>query len=678
MSRTFTPSFPFFVTNLGFTFTFFAISILFCNINSVGVEDAEERKKLYFLVQRLQKILNSKASGEAGGGGSTAAQEVTEDVLSKASKSGIPSRSSASPKGAGAPESEAEMNGLSRFDSLSSTGDSTKSDQSEEDLRVLRRRARPSTAAAAVATAESKTNIDNTDKDADAGKMAPPTASEEPIKTERENSSQQINLNRNRSSLTRVSKSLDDPLKRGQSASMEVALKKLSFKDKGKDRGDRGKSGIGMGMRSSISNGSLSSQETLDSNYSKDSKDKGMGGGGARNSNSQGNTGQGKSSSSAISRLARPSLGLKRAQAGSGSGQGGPVPMPTVPPKGTTNSCVRTSADGLPPPPPPITSREPHIEARGTNRINGVNVGVKGSGGVVPLRFSQEIKNSGKINNSSNNSNSNSSSNGKARGRLSIDTADEEGRNIPAPIPSPSAIVTTPSNSSSSSPRNTHTKQITAKTDRSFERSVSPIQKRQGTSGASSSLVGAGVALRQSYSPPPSPPPLSQDGSESEEGSNENNKEEEEGDEDDSEPSTKVRVTNQRVVRSAGPKQVPAPRPVAVTKREVVGISGSTGSGTGSTGAARVRAVEDDDIIEDMPIRVVVRKRPLSRLEIGRGDRDAMEVPTLEEGAAVRGELHLHEPKTRVDLTKGKSKFKCVFLYTVGILCNVDRCIGQL
>ena len=47
----------------------------------------------------------------------------------------------------------------------------------------------------------------------------------------------------------------------------------------------------------------------------------------------------------------------------------------------------------------------------------------------------------------------------------------------------------------------------------------------------------------------------------------------------------------------------------------------------------------------DMAIRVVVRKRPISRGEIARGDRDVMDV-------LPGGEVHMHEPKTRVDLTK--------------------------
>ena len=50
-------------------------------------------------------------------------------------------------------------------------------------------------------------------------------------------------------------------------------------------------------------------------------------------------------------------------------------------------------------------------------------------------------------------------------------------------------------------------------------------------------------------------------------------------------------------------------------------------------------------VIEDMAIRVVVRKRPLSTAETGRGDRDVMEI-------RVGGEVHVHEPTTRVDLTK--------------------------
>lgn len=46
-----------------------------------------------------------------------------------------------------------------------------------------------------------------------------------------------------------------------------------------------------------------------------------------------------------------------------------------------------------------------------------------------------------------------------------------------------------------------------------------------------------------------------------------------------------------------------------------------------------------------MAIRVVVRKRPLSRTEQNRGEKDVMDI---DEG----GLVYVHEPKTKVDLTK--------------------------
>ncbi len=49
--------------------------------------------------------------------------------------------------------------------------------------------------------------------------------------------------------------------------------------------------------------------------------------------------------------------------------------------------------------------------------------------------------------------------------------------------------------------------------------------------------------------------------------------------------------------------------------------------------------------VEDMAIRVVVRKRPLSRKEISRGDLDILR-------ASNGGEIELREPKLRVDLTR--------------------------
>eukprot|EP00602_Paraphysomonas_sp_CaronLab_P000228 CAMPEP_0185030702 /NCGR_PEP_ID=MMETSP1103-20130426/17711_1 /TAXON_ID=36769 /ORGANISM="Paraphysomonas bandaiensis, Strain Caron Lab Isolate" /LENGTH=1021 /DNA_ID=CAMNT_0027565921 /DNA_START=233 /DNA_END=3298 /DNA_ORIENTATION=+ len=49
--------------------------------------------------------------------------------------------------------------------------------------------------------------------------------------------------------------------------------------------------------------------------------------------------------------------------------------------------------------------------------------------------------------------------------------------------------------------------------------------------------------------------------------------------------------------------------------------------------------------VDDMAIRVVVRKRPVSRSETGKGDRDVLEIRP-------GGHVLVHEPKTKVDLTK--------------------------
>lgn len=46
-----------------------------------------------------------------------------------------------------------------------------------------------------------------------------------------------------------------------------------------------------------------------------------------------------------------------------------------------------------------------------------------------------------------------------------------------------------------------------------------------------------------------------------------------------------------------------------------------------------------------MPIRVVVRKRPLSRTETNRNDKDILEIRS-------NGMVLVHEPKVKVDLTK--------------------------
>lgn len=57
---------------------------------------------------------------------------------------------------------------------------------------------------------------------------------------------------------------------------------------------------------------------------------------------------------------------------------------------------------------------------------------------------------------------------------------------------------------------------------------------------------------------------------------------------------------------------------------------------------------ESDEIyheVQDMTIRVVVRKRPLSKNELSKGDKDILEIHN-------QGVVFVNEPKTKVDLTK--------------------------
>ena len=53
----------------------------------------------------------------------------------------------------------------------------------------------------------------------------------------------------------------------------------------------------------------------------------------------------------------------------------------------------------------------------------------------------------------------------------------------------------------------------------------------------------------------------------------------------------------------------------------------------------------DNINIQDLPIRVVVRKRPLGRSELARGEKDVLEIKRP-------GHVFVHEPKIKVDLTK--------------------------
>jgi kinesin family protein 2/24 len=55
-----------------------------------------------------------------------------------------------------------------------------------------------------------------------------------------------------------------------------------------------------------------------------------------------------------------------------------------------------------------------------------------------------------------------------------------------------------------------------------------------------------------------------------------------------------------------------------------------------------------------MPIRVVVRKRPISTIETNRGDRDVMDIHN-------GGIVLLHEPKVKVDLSKVVESHEFIF-----------------
>lgn len=55
--------------------------------------------------------------------------------------------------------------------------------------------------------------------------------------------------------------------------------------------------------------------------------------------------------------------------------------------------------------------------------------------------------------------------------------------------------------------------------------------------------------------------------------------------------------------------------------------------------------VISNKVDKDMPIRVVVRKRPLSKVELSKGDKDVLEIQS-------NGVVLVHEPKVKVDLTK--------------------------
>lgn len=134
----------------------------------VGVEDPEERKKLYFLVQRLQKILSSKSNNTSKDGIGTPTKSKTGDE-NKESAAKAADELNSSSEGPLIPSAETltgktspimlsssteNLGGQERKErALEESHDESKSDslressdKSEDDLRVLRRRNRYSSA----------------------------------------------------------------------------------------------------------------------------------------------------------------------------------------------------------------------------------------------------------------------------------------------------------------------------------------------------------------------------------------------------------------------------------------------------------------------------------------------------------------------------------------------------
>ncbi|GAB0089070.1 Kinesin-like protein [Sergentomyia squamirostris] len=73
--------------------------------------------------------------------------------------------------------------------------------------------------------------------------------------------------------------------------------------------------------------------------------------------------------------------------------------------------------------------------------------------------------------------------------------------------------------------------------------------------------------------------------------------------------------------------------------------------------------IHDGQAIEDHQITVCVRKRPLNKKETGKKELDVITVP-------VKDQLIVHEPKTKVDLTKYLENHKFRFDYAFDDKCN--------
>ncbi len=100
-------------------------------------------------------------------------------------------------------------------------------------------------------------------------------------------------------------------------------------------------------------------------------------------------------------------------------------------------------------------------------------------------------------------------------------------------------------------------------------------------------------------------------------------------------PQQSSRVAAPQLSREPAPTPAPTPAPAPAPAPVLVPVQ-----------AVDMAPCAEQLAPEDMAIRVVVRKRPLSRQELNTGEKDVMEVQ------ANATEILIHEPKTRVDLTK--------------------------
>lgn len=82
-------------------------------------------------------------------------------------------------------------------------------------------------------------------------------------------------------------------------------------------------------------------------------------------------------------------------------------------------------------------------------------------------------------------------------------------------------------------------------------------------------------------------------------------------------------------------------------------------------------AIEYNNSDDDMAIRVVVRKRPLSKSEDNRGDKDVLDIHP-------GGQVLVHEPKTKVDLTKVVETQEFFFDDAFDEVCSNEKIYGRV